>query len=391
MNVIPFADLHTTSRTVTPAVAGTIVYLPVAPQITAKTRFSSSIPSRLDFIMPEEALVVLDRAMDNHGDTITMAAIAGPGDPLAVPDTTIKMVEMVKKRYEHLEIGLKTLGIGSERFSADLAKAGVTYVEMEVNGVKASVLEKLYAWIRPGQKTLKIGDAVELLLREQKNGVPALRYDGIRVCISTTLFPGYNVEHLRSIGTVMMELGADGMALIAYEPESGAEVVLGKLDPEEFSNACRVAGEYLPLVEPLLSYGPKKTDQADMKAATRPGPTKERPNIAVASADGMEINLHLGQADKIMIYGPRQDGLACLVDLRKAPAAGSGADRWQRLADVLHDCFAILVSQAGDAPRRVLGECGVRVVLVDGSIDSIVDQFYDTKAKGKSKRKGMGN
>ncbi len=74
---------------------------------------------------------------------------------------------------------------------------------MIVNGVKEEILEKLYAWIRPGQKTLKIGDAAALLIREQKNGVPALECDNIAVSICATLYPGLNDKHIGRISRSM--------------------------------------------------------------------------------------------------------------------------------------------------------------------------------------------
>ena len=85
-----------------------------------------------------------------------MVAITGPGDPLATPDITLQAIELVRARYPEVKIGLKTLGIGSAALAGKLARAGLNYVEMQVDGTKAAVLEKIYAWIRPGMKTLKI-------------------------------------------------------------------------------------------------------------------------------------------------------------------------------------------------------------------------------------------
>ena len=159
--------------------------------------------------MPAEAITLLKNAMARPGKRIAMVAISGPGDPFAVPDTTLRTIGMVRKRYPDLKIGLKTLGIGGELLAADFAAAGVDYVEIEVDGVKAEILEKLYAWIRPGLKTLKISEAVKLLIREQRNCVPALKYAGLAVSVVTTLYPGHNHTHIKKIGEQMMELGAD--------------------------------------------------------------------------------------------------------------------------------------------------------------------------------------
>ena len=41
-----------------------VFHLPVAPQVTARTRFASSLPRRVRFLMPEEAVVLLEEAME---------------------------------------------------------------------------------------------------------------------------------------------------------------------------------------------------------------------------------------------------------------------------------------------------------------------------------------
>ena len=87
--------------------------------------------------------------------------------------------------------------------------------------------------------------------------------------------------------------------------------------------------------------------------------------MAVVSSNGMEVDIHLGQAYQALIYGPREDGLACLLETRPVPEPGSGSERWQVLADTLHDCFAILAASAGESPRRILAEKGITVLITE--------------------------
>jgi nitrogen fixation protein NifB len=108
---------------------------------------------------------------------------------------------------------------------------------------------------------------------------------------------------------------------------------------------------------------------------SKPGPTKKRPNVAVVSSNGMEVDLHLGQAYQVLIYGPREDGLACLLETRPAPEPGS-SDRWEELAERLPDCFAILAASAGERPRNILGDHGITILITDGEIESTVDMLY---------------
>ena len=106
----------------------------------------------------------------------------------------------------------------------------------------------------------------------------------------------------------------------------------------------------------------------------------------MVSATGMDVDLHLGQARKLLIYGPREDGLACLLETRQAPDPGSGVSRWEHLADVLHDCFALLAVSAGQRPGEVLGNRGIRVILTEENIEGTVDLLYGGGKKHKCKQ-----
>ncbi len=324
--------------------------------------------------------------MEERGKNISMVAISGPGDPLATPDITLHVIAEIRKRYPDVQIGINTLGIGSDRLASDLAKAGANYVAMEVNGVRSEILEKLYAWIRPGQKTLKISETAKLLIKEQRNGVPALKFHNLTVGVHTTLYPGYNTDHVAKISSEMMELGADTISLIPYVQKSEAEVDLEGPSHEMIANAVDKAGQYLKVTAPILLQ-PVDSD-SDSSVAKLPGlpkPTKDRPNVAVASSNGIEIDLHLGQAIKFIIYGPRDDGLTSLLEVRNAPEPGKGSARWTELAKVLSDCFILLAASAGETPQRVLAEAGIKVFITEDQIEGTVDVLYGGGKKKKKK------
>jgi nitrogen fixation protein NifB len=313
-----------------------------------------------------------------------MVAITGPGDPLATPDITITAVQQVRERYPQLKIGLKTLGIGSDKLAGTLAQAGVDYVEMQVDGVRAEILEKIYAWIRPGLKTLKISEAVNLLLKEQRHGIPALKFHNITVSILTTLYPGYNIDHVAKIGLEMMELGTASMSLVPYKPAPGAEVDLESPDAEIVRATAGKVGKHLPIVEPLLLQPALRCGEGPVFGQPLPPkPTRQRPNVAVVSSNGIDVDLHLGQAIRFLIYGPREDGLACLLETRDAPEPGAGKNRWQQVAAILKDCFILLAAAAGETPRRVLAETGLKIRIAEDNIEGIVDVLYGGGKKCK--------
>jgi nitrogen fixation protein NifB len=336
--------------------------------------------------MVPEAMEMLERAIEENGEKITAVVIAGPGDPLATPEITLQAITLVRQRYPALRIGLKTIGLGSEGSAGDMARAGLNFVEMQVDGIKAEVLEKIYAWIRPSLKTLKISKAVELLIREQRNGVSALNFHNIKVTILTTLYPGLNIDHVPRISAAMLVVGACDMALLPYSPEPGAEVALERPNTKDVLLAMEKVRAALPIVQPLVFEDCAGDAGNGNTLSSLPGPNGERRNVAVASSNGIEVDIHLGQAIQFLIYGPRADGLTCLLATRDAPVPGMGSTRWNELAAILHDCFVVLAAGAGETPRRILADNGIKVLLTEDNIAGTVDVLY---GGGKKNKKGM--
>ena len=110
-------------------------------------------------------------------------------------------------------------------------------------------------------------------------------------------------------------------------------------------------------------------------SASRLADNSERPCVAVASLEGVLVNQHLGEAQRLAVFRAADGGFQ-LVETRPTPPPGGGRDRWLALADALHDCRALLVASAGEAPRRVLAERGIKVVLMEGLIEEGLEAVY---------------
>lgn len=96
-----------------------------------------------------------------------------------------------------------------------------------------------------------------------------------------------------------------------------------------------------------------------------------RPHIAVATQEGALVNLHLGEAANFILFKQDQTSPSGFrfVEVRKAPEPGNGDSRWQEMADLLHDCRAILVTAAGPKPTGQLASRGIEVVEMEGLIE----------------------
>ena len=361
--------------------------LPVAPRANAKLRFAVA-DAPPPAMSPAEALAWVTEVVD-CGENLAKVIIDGPGDPLAVIGPTLETLRLLRRSDGSLPLELVTLGLCGEQYAQLLMAEGVGLVTMLVDAVDPEIIASLYAWIRPGRKTVPLGEAAVMLAEEQAMALAAFRKAGIQVRVRTTLYPGINDEHLEKLACRMAELGVTTMSLMGFRPQGEAADGV-QLPPEPdgamLEAACRQMAKFLEVKKETL---PGETAPALAVAgggsSALPKPGKERPNVAVVSSNGMEVDLHLGQAIQVLIYGPREDGLACLLERRPLPEPGGGGLRWQRVAESLPDCFALLTASAGENPRKILRENGISVLITGGEITGSVDVLYGGGKKKKNK------
>lgn len=350
-----------------------LILLQVAPRVNHRIRFSALSNSTPKAVLPTAA-VEIARELISIGSKADAVLLYGPGDPLSDIDLTLETITLLKKKYPDLKLLIRTLGIGGLQHADKLQKAGVSEVEILVDGMDPAVLEKIYAWIRPGFKTLKLSESAKILHDEQSQAIQAFKDAGVFVRIVTTLYPTANDDHLLLLAKRVADLGADELMLHPYSPEADADIVLPAPDTATITALVNEIGEILP-----ARQGRPAALQASEKCAAQtqlPKPKKERPNIAVVSSNGMDIDLHLGQAPQLLVYGPRDDGLQCLLECRPAPAPGAGKERWDILASKIPDCFALLTASAGERPQRILDSHGIQVVITQENIEGTVDKLY---------------
>ncbi len=357
--------------------------LPVAPIINSRVRFLPLTLQKEKHLLPLAAKALFENWKE-QGGVADGVMLYGPGDPLASIDETLETIKLLKDVEPDIVIAIRTLGIHGEKYADKLVQAGVSKIEVIMDGINGSILEKIYAWIRPEFKTLKLKDATGILLKEQAKAIPAFKDAGMHVQVVTTCYPDNNSDSMTVISKTAAKLGADSMAIIPYQAVEGADIDLPEPDVTMMKKIEAQVSKNITLCRAIPLCNPLNSQQGSEHVGTKP--SKERPNVAVASSNGMNIDMHLGHASKILIYGPREDGLSCLLESRVAPAKGGGTQRWHDLATLLDDCFVFLAASAGDSPKKTLTAKGLPVQVCDGEITGYVNSLYSTpKKKGKDR------
>ena len=269
----------------------------------------------------------------------------------------------------------------------ELAELKVSHVTLTINAVDPQIGSRVYAWMRDGTRVMHGVPAAELLLQRQLAAIHGLKAKGVTVKVNVIVLPGINESHVAEVARTVAAAGADLLNCIPLYPVKGTTFEdLPPLSPEQIHALRREAETFLPqmshctrcradavgLLGEAMDLGLLQT----LKNCATGGNLSERPYIAVASAEGVLVNLHLGDADRLLIFGPDGQGGFRQVDNRSTPPSGGGRQRWQDLATILGDCRAVLVSGVGKIPQEVLAEAGIRVVLTEGLIADAVDSTY---------------
>ena len=146
------------------------------------------------------------------------------------------------------------------------------------------------------------------------------------VRIKTTVYPGINSDHIIEIAKKAAGLCVNEMKLFPFLANGDdCPRPVDEAGPAELEYLAGQAAKYLPTRFIDLASCREMTDldftDPVVSRAIVPKPSAKRPNLAVCSSDGFEVDLHLGQAGQYLIYGPK-DGPVVLLEVRPASAPG---------------------------------------------------------------------
>jgi nitrogen fixation protein NifB len=372
------------------------VHLPVAPKCNVQCNFcnrkydcvNESRPGVTSTVLPpQQAVAYMEQVLEKE-PRITVAGIAGPGDPFANAEETLLTMRLLRQRFPNLILCLATNGLGLKpEHVAEIAEIGVSHVTVTVNAVDPEIGRYIYRWFRDGTTLYQGLKGARVLLDRQLTAIQGLKAAGVVVKVNTVVIPGVNDHHVVTIAHRMAELGVDlHNCMPMYPTPDTPFAVIAEPTPADMVKLRRETGRILPQMMHctrcradavgLLGQDRSEEFRGCLTAcATDQKPTLDRPYVAVASFEGVLVNQHLGDAALLQIWRLTLDGFQMLEE-RPTPEPGSGAQRWQQLAAMLQDCRAVLVSGIGDRPREILAAAGVEPVEMNGFIEAGLQTLY---------------
>ncbi len=385
------------------------VHLPVAPRCNIQCNYcvrdfdcvNESRPGVTSSVLtPEQGVAYLDEIIKKTGN-IRVVGIAGPGDPFANPEETISTLKMVREKYPEMLLCVATNGLNIYPYIGLLKDIGISHVTITMNAVKPETAAKIYSWYRPGKRVIAGQEGAALMIERQEAALKELKSKNITVKINTVIIPGVNEDEAVLVAKKASELGADILNCIPMYKTKGSR--FGEIEPPSAETMGKIrteAGKYMPQMKHcarcradaagLIGVNNSLIEDEAMKKAVNSKearqcgkideirkPSAERPYAAVASREGIFVNMHLGEAREFMVFAPDGKGGNLLVEKRIAPEAGGGIIRWKKLSETLKDVSVLFVSSCGTSPYYALMARGIQVVQVEGMIsDAVNGVFY---------------
>ena len=236
------------------------VHLPVAPKCNIMCNYcnrkydcvNESRPGVTSAVLkPKQAIAYLEQVLEAE-PRITVAGIAGPGDPFANPKETLETIRLIRRRFPDLLLCLATNGLGLPPHLDELAELQVSHVTLTVNAVDPEIGAKIYSWVRDGKVIYRGLAAAEVLLERQLESIRGLKARGITVKINTIIIPGINDHHVQEVAAKMAELGVDILNCMPMYPN--ADTPFGDVPeplPEQMTGNPPGGGEDYPPDAPL--------------------------------------------------------------------------------------------------------------------------------------------
>lgn len=389
------------------------VHLPVAPRCNIKCNFcdrkydcvNESRPGVTSSVLtPRQAKTYMEKVLEKE-PRISVAGIAGPGDPFANAEETMGTLRMIRKNFPETILCVSSNGMGIGPYIEELAELQVSHVTITICAVDPEIGSRIYSWVSDNNVIYRGLQGAELLLKRQLAAVKKLKDNGIMVKINCIVIPGINNHHVEEVAATMKELGADLLNCMAMFPNVNTPFADIEQPDKAMMHALRNSAEkYLPQMrhctrcraDAVGLLGEDRTDEFRSclsDCATQKIPVgEERPYIAVATQEGILVNQHLGEAKTFQIWSNENGSLEKIAN-RQAPPTGGGVKRWHKLARILGDCRAVLISGIGDTPLDILMKSGVEPVEAAGFIEEALTTIFEGGHTGglKGRRKSCAS
>lgn len=168
-------------------------------------------------LTPVEALERVRAVMKNY-HYITVAAVAGPGEPL-FNEETFETFRLVRDEFPQLIRCMSTNGLLLPERIDDLEELRITNLTVTLNAVDPAIGKNIYSFINYHGKIYRGQEAAEILLKNQLEGIEEAVKRKIVVKINTVFIPTVNDKHIVTIAKRISEIGVYTQNIMPLIPQ----------------------------------------------------------------------------------------------------------------------------------------------------------------------------
>jgi nitrogen fixation protein NifB len=330
--------------------------------------------------------------------------IEGPGDPLASPESVLRVLALLHEHHPDVLTGLVVDGPLLAEYVEELDAFGLRYLVLRMDAATPRTARALFdgGWYRGD--VLDRDAAADLALPESRRALDIAARWGFPLVVRFTLVPTVNAREVADVARVAATRGAGRMDVVPHAPADGAPLArAGVPTPEELDDARAVvaatfascgrrpgdadstlawldAAHLVPVdvdaldAEDVLRILPSP-DEPDREAAVLP--PRRAQLVAVATGDGVLVDMPLATAPALRIYAVTPSAIR-LVGSRALPVAPrrrhDGVGDAPEFLAALVGCRAVLATQIPPRAATLLRAVGIVPLAQAGPVEALLDR-----------------
>lgn len=369
------------------------MHLPIAPKCNIQCNYcnrkydcaNESRPGVTSEVLSPEEAVEKVRYVLSKVPYLSVLGIAGPGDPLA-NEETFRTLELLGKEFPELTLCLSTNGLNLPQNVDRLKSLNVRFITVTVNAIDPQIGAKIYDFVHYQGRNYHGVEAAEILLTKQQEGIKRAAQAGMLVKVNSVLIPGINADHLPAVAKKAKELGAYIINILPLIPVPGTRFEsvpaptakqrkdlqdLCEVDIRQMRHCRQCRADAIGLLGEDRSAefahftcaSRAKGEERAPVALELEGSNKYR--IAVASSDGVKVDLHFGHAEEFHTYEVEagrvtEAGMVNVKGQQEVPLFGAEhRSKLETTADRLRGMDAVISTQYGGPTVGILRERGI--------------------------------
>ncbi len=202
------------------------LHLPVAPRCNIQCRYcvrkfdcvNESRPGVTSVVLTAEEALERVRAVTERDGRLSVVGVAGPGDPLANPET-LRVLRMVDAEFPEVTLCLSTNGLMLPEVIDELKRLHRLTLTVTVNALRPETAAKVYRWARYAGMTLRGLDVGRLMVERQWEGLRRADEAGLVAKVNTVLVPGVNDAEIPQIAERAAACGVTVMNITRLIPQ----------------------------------------------------------------------------------------------------------------------------------------------------------------------------